>query len=230
MAINPTPSHDDKMTDELADDAKTAVQKLRDQADAVVQKLQPQLAAVTTYARDEPTKAVLISAATGAVLMALITLLVRSDNRPSGRARSGARSVMGSIRDAAIDLADRAHGAASDAIDRAHERSTEAVDRAHERGTEAVDRAARRSAGTVDRAAKRGSEAAGSAERISDSLVDAWEGVRDRAAPVVDKLRPQIDAAASYARDEPAKTALGIAVAGAALLGLLSLLRSSEED
>lgn len=193
MATNTSTSNDKTTGDEIADEAKTAVQKLRDQADAVVQRLQPQFAAVTSFARDEPTKAVLISAATGAALMALIALLVRSDSRPS----APARSAMATIRDAALDLADRAHSAATDAIDRAHQR---------------------------------GADTATSADKLSGSLVDAWHGVRDRAAPVVDRLRPQIDAVASYARDDPAKTALGVAIAGAALIGLLSLIRSSESD
>ena len=54
------------------DESRTAVQKLREQADAVVERIQPQIAAVSTYARDEPTKALLISAAAGAALMGLI--------------------------------------------------------------------------------------------------------------------------------------------------------------
>src|ERR1051326_8302446 len=88
------------------DSSTTTAQKLRDQADAVVQRIQPQIAAVSTYARNEPTKALLISGAAGAALMGLIALMVRSGGRSTPR--SFAKSTMAAIRDAALDLADSA--------------------------------------------------------------------------------------------------------------------------
>lgn len=190
--------------DDLAEEARTAVQRLRDQADAVIQRIQPQISAVSTFARDEPTKAMLIAAATGAGLMALVSLLARGDSRPT----APARSAMSSIRDAALSLADRAHNAASGALDTLHSRATGAIDTAHQRGN----------------------DAARDTDRLSDTMTSAWQSVRDRAEPLVDRVRPQLDAAASYARDEPAKTALGAAVVGAVLVGLLALARSSSED
>src|SRR5215469_4173500 len=84
----------------------TTTRKLRDQADAVVQRIQPQIAAVSTYARNEPTKALLISAAAGAALMGLIALVVRTSGRSSPS--SAASSAMAAIRNAALDLADSA--------------------------------------------------------------------------------------------------------------------------
>ena len=80
-------------------DSQSTVQKLRDQADAVVQRIQPQIAAVSTYAREEPTKALLISAATGAALMGLIALIMRSGSRsPVESATSAGQSAMAAIR------------------------------------------------------------------------------------------------------------------------------------
>jgi len=43
---------------------------------------------------------------------------------------------------------------------------------------------------------------------------------------VVDKLKPQIDALASYAKEDPTRAALGVATAGALVIGLLAMLRS----
>src|ERR1700712_5230430 len=106
-----------------ADDSMTAVQRLREQADAVVERIQPQIAAVATYARQEPTKALLISAAAGAALMGLVALMVRSSNRsPVGggigaAAMAAGASAMAAIRDAALDLADSAQSMAADAIE-----------------------------------------------------------------------------------------------------------------
>ena len=81
-----------------------------EQADAAVLRIQPQLAAVSTFARNEPTKALLISAAAGAALMGLIALMVRSSSRSplglGGSALAAGASAMAAIRDAALDLAD----------------------------------------------------------------------------------------------------------------------------
>ena len=72
--------------------------------------------------------------------------------------------------------------------------------------------------------------AADAAESVTETVADAWKSLRDQAAPMVDKLRPQIEAATNYARDEPARTALGLAAAGAVLIGLMAMIRSSHSD
>ena len=104
-------------TSDAGTDSTSAVQKLRDQADAAVQRIQPQIAAVSTYARNEPTKALLISAATGAALMGLVVLMARGGGRSSPS--SLASSTMGAIRDAALDLADSAQSVIADALEQA---------------------------------------------------------------------------------------------------------------
>ena len=201
-----TPMHDSEFAsdDESAVTAKLesnrVMQKLREKTDAVVDSLQPRIAAVSSYARSEPTKAVLIAAASGAALMALIALLARS-GRPSS---PGART-MAAIRDAAIDLADRAHSVATDAIATTHKRASDAQSSAQDR---------------VESVQKRAGE-------MADSVAETWANLREQAAPVVERLKPQLDAVASYAKEEPARAALGVATAGAVLFGLLALIRRS---
>src|SRR5664279_4545025 len=168
-------------TDDTADTAHTdepnrKLHKLREQADAMVDKIRPRLDAVSTFVRDEPTKALLISAAAGAAIMGLVALLARSRGRrpvPGG-------STLASIRDAALDLADRAHSAAADAIDASHQRANDAARR-------------------VGDAAKRASDTAAAA---SDTVSDAWKSLREHAAPVIDRVRPQLEAAANYAKED----------------------------
>jgi ElaB/YqjD/DUF883 family membrane-anchored ribosome-binding protein len=218
----------------------TAVQKLREQADAVVQRIQPQIAAVSTYARNEPTKALLISAATGAALMGLIALMVRSGNRSSVPASvsSAGSSAFAAIREAALDLADSAQDMVADAMDRVRGRAADAADDARGRANDAIDDARGRAQDAADRGRSRAgsamdaarSRAADAVDSVSDSVADAWKKVRDQAAPVVDKVRPRVEAAASYVKDDPARAAIGLAAAGALIAGLVALARSAGSD
>ena len=185
--------------------AATTLQKLREQTDAVVQRVRPQIDAISNYARDEPTKALLISAATGAALMGLVALMSRSGSR-SDQARSAAMSTMATIRNAALDLADRAHNAANDAL----------------AATQSAASQARKLAETTQQRAQ------DSVDTVSDTMSEAWKSLRDQAAPMVEKYRPQIDAVTHYAKEDPAKTALGVAAAGALLVGLLAMIRGSD--
>ena len=200
---------DRTLAEKAAEESSRVMQKLRDQTDAVVERLQPQIEAVSTFARNDPTKAVLISAAVGAALMGLIGLMVRTPSRGQR-----ARDTMTTIRDAAIDLADRAHSAAASAIDGAHRRAR----RAESQLDDARDRAAD--------AQKRAGEMV---DGVRNTASDAWQALREQAAPYIDRVRPQLDAAVSYAKDDPARAAIGVATAGAVLLGLLSLIRHSDE-
>jgi ElaB/YqjD/DUF883 family membrane-anchored ribosome-binding protein len=208
-------------------EARTAVQKLREQADAVVERIQPQIAAVSTYVRDEPTKALLISAAAGAALMGLFALIVRSSGRSQVAGASAGRSAMAAIRDAALDLADSAQTMALDALDATQKRAASALDATQKRAAEALDASRKRAAAALDTTQER---AAAAADSASESVANAWKKVRDQAAPVVEKLKPQIDAAAAYAKEEPARTALGLAAAGAIIAGLIALARHAEDD
>ena len=217
MATNTSTATSDSTTADEGNETRTAVQKLREQADAVVERIQPQIAAVSTYARDEPTKALLISAAVGAAVMGLIALAVRSGSRsPTQQTVSAGRSAMAAIRDAALDLADSAQSMAADALEAAQKRVSDALGSTQKRVAEARDSAKKRADESVD--------------SVSDAAADAWKKVRDQAAPLVDKIRPQIDAAAAYAKDEPVRAAIGLAAAGAIIAGLIALTRQSDDD
>jgi ElaB/YqjD/DUF883 family membrane-anchored ribosome-binding protein len=226
MATNTSAARESTTADD-GNETRTAVQKLREQADAVVERIQPQIAAVSTYVREEPTKALLISAAAGAALMGLFALIVRSSGRSQAPGASAGRSAMAAIRDAALDLADSAQTMALDALEATQKRAASALDATQKRAADALDASRKRAAAALDTTQER---AAAAADSASESVANAWKKVRDQAAPVVEKLKPQIDAAAAYAKEEPARTALGLAAAGAIIAGLIALARHSEDD
>jgi len=227
MATTTSAATQESASDDPGNESMTAVQKLREQADAVVQRIQPQIAAVSTYARDEPTKALLISAAAGAALMGVIALIVRASSRPQVPGASAGRSAMAAIRDAALDLADSAQTMALDALEATKQRAADAFDSTHKRAADALGSTQKRAADALGSTQKR---AAAAADSVAETVADTWKKVRDQAAPVVEKIKPQIDAAAAYAKEEPARTALGLAAAGAIIAGLIALARQSEDD
>jgi len=216
MATNTSTAAQEPTAVDEGNETRTAVQKLREQADAVVERIQPQIAAVSTYVRDEPTKALLISAAAGAALMGLVALMVRSSGRSQVPGASAGRSAMAAIRDAALDLADSAQTMALDALEATQKRAADALGTTQARAVDALGATQKR--------------ASAAADSVTESVADTWKKVRDQAAPVVEKIKPQLDAAAAYAKEEPARTALGLAVAGAVIAGLIALARQSEDD
>lgn len=219
-------AEDDRIDAYLGDGS--TMQKLREQADAVVERVRPQIESAQEFARADPMKAILISAAAGAALMAVVGLVVRSSSRPSPmraieRQTSRSASYLAAVREAAVDLADRAQSAAHSALSAsqsAWSRGKDALDRGRdqvERGREALDSG--RAAWDAER--KRAEDKASDTQ---ESLADTWSSIRDQAQPLIDKLRPQLDAAVDYAKNDPARTALGLAAAGAVIVGLLSML------
>lgn len=212
-------------TTDVSNEAMTAVQKLREQADAVVQRIQPQIAAVSTYAREEPIKSLLISAAAGAALMGLIALVARSGGRSSASSLAG--STMAAIREAALDLADSAQSMVADVMDATQKRAAAAVDGVSRRAAAAADGVTKRATAAADGVSQR---AAAAADDVSGAVADAWQKVRDQAAPVVDRVRPQLEAATTYVKDDPARAALGLATIGAIVAGLYALSRRSDDD
>ena len=67
----------------------------------------------------------------------------------------------------------------------------------------------------------------GAAQNAYEGLTDTVQQWRDQAAPLVDKVRPQIDTVMTYAKDDPGKALLIAAAAGAALMGLMGSLTRS---
>jgi ElaB/YqjD/DUF883 family membrane-anchored ribosome-binding protein len=230
------------------DEARTTLERLRAQADEVVEKMKPRLDAVSGYVRDEPTKSMLTSAAVGAGLMAVILLMTRSGTRSSSLRSAGWHAV----RDAAKELADRAQGLADDTLATAQKRSRrllgDAEKRAEEFYVEAKKEARKRAEASEDKLRSHAADAADEAKSRTDEVIkaarakaaeiaddpagaaaEAWKAVREYADPALDRLRPQFEAAARYARDEPTRTAIGVATGAAILIGLVALSRASRD-
>jgi ElaB/YqjD/DUF883 family membrane-anchored ribosome-binding protein len=167
---------------------------VKDQASATLESLRPQLDSVATYAREEPTKALLIAAATGAGIMGLVALMSRS---------SGGRALSAELlRNAAYDAGDNARRSARDIA------------------REATDRASAKADALMK-------QTRGAAQNAYEGLSDTVQQWKDQAAPLVDRVRPQIDTVMTYAKDDPGKALLIAAAAGAALMGLMSSLNRS---
>ena len=208
------------VADDVADQASKFTQKVREKADAMVDRVRPPIDAVAAYARSEPTKAMLISAAAGAGLMALIALLARPSRSPASQFRD---TAMATIRSAALDLAGQAQSAAQQTVASAKKQAGQQFDAAYKK----AQKKARQTFESAQQAAS--AKASDTADAASTAVTDAWQSLRDQAAPMVDKIRPQIDAAVSYAKEDPARAALGAATVGAVLLGLFSLLGRSDD-
>ena len=176
------------------DGLTNTMQSVKDQANATLEKLRPQLDTVTSYAKEEPTKALLIAAATGAGIMGLVALMSRS---------SGGRALSAELlRSAAYDAGDNARRSARDIA------------------REATDRASAKADALMK-------QTRGAAQNAYEGLTDTVQQWRDQAAPLVDKVRPQIDTVMTYAKDDPGKALLIAAAAGAALMGLMGSLTRS---
>jgi len=192
------------------DGLSNRVKNVKDQAAATIERFRPQIDSMANYAREEPGKALLISAAVGAGVMGLVALLARSGG-------STTTPSAGRLRQAAADAADSVRQAASDSIDRLRKVAQDTADQARSRASAHADDL-RDQADGVTKTAK------GKAKQAYDSLADTMSQWRDQAAPIVEKIRPQLDAVTDYAKDDPAKALLLAAAAGAALMGLVSTL------
>jgi ElaB/YqjD/DUF883 family membrane-anchored ribosome-binding protein len=184
-AESDTASSASAFTDKAKDMGARAKAVVSEQVGALADRVRPQVDAVNDYVRNEPTKALLIAAATGAGLMALIAL---ASNRSSGP------------RVPNVDTGDLAA----------------AIREFTKRGPQAAN-------DVLDDGKKKASAAA-------DVLSDAWDQLRDQAGPMVDKIRPQIDAVTAFAKDDPVKAAAGLALAGAVLAGVVALIRGRMDD
>lgn len=184
------------------------MQSVKDQAAATMERFRPQIDAVASYAKDEPTKALLIAAATGAGLMALVALMTRpshtSTDTPSSR----------QLRQLAKETSDRLRSAANE--------NASIWRKAVERSTGQWRQAATDAPGeATGRAESMMSSARGAAHDAYEGLAGTVEKWKGQAAPLVNRVRPQIDAVTGYAKDDPAKALLIAAAAGAALMGLM---------
>jgi len=195
------------------DGLSNTMQSVKDQASATLEKFRPQLDSMASYAKEEPTKALLIAAAAGAGIMGLVALM----------ARGGGRGALSAdlLRSAVYDTSDRVRSAAYDTADHtrksAREAARDAADRAREAARDAADRASAKAESLMK-------STRGAAQSAYEGLSDTVQQWKDQAAPLVDRVRPQIDAVTTYAKDDPGKALLIAAAAGAALMGLMSSL------
>jgi len=194
---------------------------VKDQASATFDRLRPQIDSVASYARDEPTKALLIAAAAGAGIMGLIALLSRSGGDHHARSRhawrEAARDAANRMRDSTRGLGDTLRQSARDVGDSVRQSARQTRDDAR---SSAADMASRASA-HADETLRGGRD---TAKAAYDSLGEAMQQIKDQAAPWVDRMRPQVDQVMTYAKDDPAKALMIAAAAGAALMGLINTL------
>ena len=187
------------------DGLSETMRRVKDQAATLVDKVRPQLDSVASYAKEEPTKALLIAAAAGAGVMALIALLARSGNDRTASARS--------LRNAAASTADEWRKAATDRAGSWRKSAVEAADAASNRADSAIGQAT----GAMNSTRK-------AAQAAYDGLNETMQDWKQQAASVAERVRPQIETVTNYAKDDPAKALLIAAAAGAALMGLVSAI------
>ena len=102
------------------DGLTNTMQSVKEQANATLEKLRPQIDTVASYAKEEPTKALLIAAAAGAGIIGLVALMSRSS---SGREFSAEL-----LRNAAYDARDNARRSARDIARDATDRASAKAD------------------------------------------------------------------------------------------------------
>jgi ElaB/YqjD/DUF883 family membrane-anchored ribosome-binding protein len=196
---------------------------VKDQASATLESLRPQLDSVATYAREEPTKALLIAAAAGAGIMGLIALMSRSGGgrrMPSKRSlRRAAYAMAERARDSARDVGDNVRRSMRDAGESVRHSARGMRDDMRQSASDTADQAAAK----VDEAVRSGRS---SGKAAYETLTDTMQHLKEQAAPWVDKVRPQVDHVMGYAKDDPAKALMIAAVAGAALMGLINAFNS----
>jgi ElaB/YqjD/DUF883 family membrane-anchored ribosome-binding protein len=180
----------------------------KDQACKVWDDMRPQLDKVASYAKEEPTKSVLMAAVAGA----LIVTVVMASNRSKR-----AVDVEGSkkwLRALAADAADRAKAKAEDARAAAESAQEPARRTLREYASTAADEAKAMRDSAVESAKRAAAQAYdGASERLQD--------LRSKADPLLDQIQPQLDSVAGYAKKNPL-SALIVATAAGALLSRLA--------
>jgi len=179
---------------DAVDGLSDAMQGVKEKASATMERFRPQIDSVASYAKEEPTKALLIAAAAGAGIMALIALSTRGGSSQTPSAKKLSRI-------------------ASDAVDEWRKAAAHKSDGWRRAAADGADRA--------DSAVGSGRKAA---QDAYEGLTDTMSQWKEQASSLVDKVRPQIDTVTDYAKDDPGKALLIAAAAGAALMGLMSSL------
>ena len=142
---------------------------VREQAAALAERVRPQLASAAGYAKEQPAKTLLASAALGAAVVGLYALLTRSGERHHVPLRPSLKAQLGD--------------AAADAFDAAR-----------------------------------------------DGVADTVDTLRGKAQAASERLRQPLEAATSYAQEDPVKAVIMAAVAGAVAMALIAAVVSSQRD
>ena len=238
--MNPTSDYStDEATGKAALDGFTdSMGKAREQITAACESMRPQLDALVIYIKDEPAKAVLISAAAGALAAALFAASrPRRATLPSAsKLGAGMSSFVEAARSMAAEADDLVAGKASDAkklaADEADDRASkgakklrEARDSAAEAARKAAEQASESWADGLKGLREAGDNALGAARQKAESayedLTSTLHDLRGKAAPLFDRMQPPIDSVADYTKSSPFK-ALLIAAAAAAVVSRLA--------
>ena len=237
--MNPTSDNPtDEATGKAALDGFTdSMKKAREQIASLGESIRPQLDALVIYIKDEPTKAVLISATAGALAAALFAAgRTRSPALPSAsKVGAGLSSFVDAARSMAAEAIDLAAGKASDVKKRAATGADDRVSKGAQALSDARDSAAEAAKKAAEQARDGWSEglqglretrdsALGAARQKAESayeeLTTTLHDLRGKAAPLLDRMQPPIDSVADYTKSSPFK-ALLMAAAAAAVVSRL---------
>jgi ElaB/YqjD/DUF883 family membrane-anchored ribosome-binding protein len=205
--------------DLIGDSLETA----KEQACKLWDDVRPQLDKVANYAKEEPTKSVLMAVVAGALIVTLVTASRRSKPPVDVAAskkwlRAFAADAAERARELAQDKADQAREAAEDAHGAARrslrEVAADAADQFKARKDDAVESAKAARDSAVESAKRAATQAY---EGVSDRLQD----LRGKADPLLEQIQPQLDNVAGYAKKNPL-SALIVATAAGALLSRLA--------
>lgn len=193
--------------DLLNDSLNTA----KDQAVRMWDDMRPQLDRVASYAKEEPTKSVLMAAVAGA----LIVTVVMASRRSKAVDVDASKQWLGKL---ASDAADRARSVAQDKADLAAEAAEAAQGTARRKLRDLASTAADEAKAMKDSAME---TARRTASQAYDGVSDRLHDLRDKADPLLDQIQPQLDNVAGYAKKNPI-AALLVATAAGALLSRLA--------
>jgi len=205
--------------DLIGDSLSTA----KEQACQLWDDVRPQLDKVANYAKEEPTKSILMAVVAGAVIVTLVTASRRS--KPpvdvaaskkwlSAFAAEAADRARATAQDQADHAREVAEGAQGTALRKLREVAAEAADQFKSRKDDAVESAKAARDSAVESARRAATQAY---EGVSDRLQD----LRGKADPLIEQIQPQLDNVAGYAKKNPL-SALIVATAAGALLSRLA--------
>ena len=193
--------------DLLSDSLNTA----KDQAVRMWDDMRPQLDKVASYAKEEPTKSVLMAAVAGA----LVVTVVMASRRSKAVDVEASKQWLDKL---ASNAADRARSLAMDKAEQAREAAEAAQGTARRSLRDLASTAADEAMAMKDNAMETARRAASQAyDGVSDRLQD----LRGKADPLIGQIQPQLDNVAGYAKKNPL-SALLVATAAGALLSRLA--------